>query len=210
MKITGANYSFIDQDGNVAGEAILFMRSRPPNADGTIGFMAEPGTREWLAWEAYFEQAEPDELGVYRQLFPKQLEHMRSRAAAKKPYMVPARVPWQFDKTFTADRVKPKLPVKMSKDMTQKERNAMAANVMKDLRDPEKMRQAAKRNWVEAMYRIGPDRDACTAILKSRPDLVEKATEAELAKHGLGWGEIRAEVEAIYERNRAAQKGEAA
>lgn len=203
MKITGENFSYVDESGKVIGLAIVHMRSKPPNDDGTIGFMVEPGTVEWLAWEAYFEQTEVDDFGVIRHLFPKQLANMRSRGGSRKPYMVPDRLPWMFDPAFTPDKVKPKPPVKLSRDMTQEERNAMAERVRKEIYDPARVRLAAKKNWVDAMYRLGPDRQACIAILKQRPDLVDRATDAELSRHGLGWGEIRSEVEAIYIQNHA-------
>jgi len=203
MRITGANYAFVDESGKVGGEALLHMRSKPPNEDGTIGFMVEPGTVEWLAWEAYFAQTQTDDIGVVSEVFPKQLAHMRSRASSRKPYMVPDRLPWFFDPSFTADKVKPKPLVRLSRDMTQEERNEMAERVKAEIYDPKRVYAAAKKNWAEAMYRLCPDRNACIAILKDRPDLVDRATDAELRRHGMGWGEIRAEVEAIYWNNHA-------
>lgn len=198
MTVNGENYSFIEEGGKVGGQAVIHMRSKPPNDDGTIGYMAEPGTVEWLAWEAYFEQSKVDDLGIIRPVFPKQLAFMRARAASRKPYHVPSRLPWLFDPTFTPDKVKPKPPVKLSRDMTPEERTSMAERVLAEVYDADRVRLAAKKNWVDAMYRLCPDKDACIAILKQRPDLVERATDAEHKKHGFGWTEIRAQVESIY------------
>lgn len=198
MKITGANFAFINEKGELSGEAILHMKRRAPNPDGSIGYMAEPGTREWLAWEGYFAQLEADDDGFLRPRFPKQLAHMQTRASQRMAYMVPDQLPWNFDPSFTPDKVKPKPYQKQSKDMTPQERTAMVTRVNAKMRDPEVRRQDAKRNWVSAMDRLARDMDAYRSICKSRPDLVEKATEAEQHRHGFGWGAIAAEVEKLY------------
>lgn len=209
MKITGQNFSYVDERGTVGGLAIVHMRSKRPNDDGTIGFMVEPGTTEWLAWEAYFQQTDVDDLGVVHERFPKQLAFMRSRAASRKPYMVPDQLPWMFDPEFKPSQVKPKPQVVLSRDMTPTERAAFVKKTLADVNSDEKIRDYAKRTWVNAMYRLCPDKQACISILKTRPDLVQRATAAELgedgngrrdpkATYGLGWGAIRAEVEAIY------------
>lgn len=211
MKITGKNFSYVDESGSVCGLAIVHMRSKPPNEDGTIGFMVEPGTTEWLAWEAYFEQTDVDDMGIVHERFPKQLAFMRSRAASKKAYMVPDQLPWMFDPEFKPSQVKPKPQVVLSRDMTPEQRAVFVRKTLAEVRSPERERDYAKRTWVNAMYRLCPDRQAFIEILKQRPDLVEKATAAELGEdrpgldrkqtYGMGWGTIRAEVEAIYWAN---------
>jgi len=83
-RMTADEFSRIE-NGQVAGEAILFMRSRPRNPDGTIGFSVVPETPEWTAWQAYFRSN-----GMRRQA-----SFMRLRGTAG--YMVPCRNPSDFD-----------------------------------------------------------------------------------------------------------------
>lgn len=87
--MTEDEYSRIE-NGQLAGEAILFMRSRPRNADGTIGFTVMPDTPEWTAWQAYFRANNMN----------RQRNFMRSRG--KQGYMVPCRNPSEFDPSFRA------------------------------------------------------------------------------------------------------------
>lgn len=76
MNINAANYH---------SEAVLHMRSVPPNADGTIGVMLTPDMPEWKAWLAYF----------WGKRFDPQAAFMQSRG--KSGYMVPCRNPADFD-----------------------------------------------------------------------------------------------------------------
>lgn len=85
--MTEDEYSRVE-NGQLAGEALLFMRSRPKNPDGTMGFIIRWGMPEWSAWEWYFKAN-----GMRRQL-----AFMRSRHEAG--YMVPCANPAVFDKTF--------------------------------------------------------------------------------------------------------------
>jgi hypothetical protein len=76
MRITDANWQ---------EEALLDMKRRPPNADGTIGFTMTPADIEWRSWLAYF--------------YGKHMDHrahfMRERGS--RGYMVPCRNPGDFD-----------------------------------------------------------------------------------------------------------------
>ncbi len=201
MRIDGKNYAFIDEKGAIGGEAIIYMRSQVPGPDGTIGYMVEPGTEEWQAWETYFDQTEHDALGVVTDVFPKQRAMFRLHGQQRKPYMVPAALPWMFDAEYSMVPVKAKPKARMSKDMTPSEIDALTKAAKRNHRDPEFLDREAKRNWVSAMRRLAPTthaEDAFITILKGRPDLVEAATKAEMKRYGMGWGEIRKVVEGLY------------
>lgn len=205
MKIDGTNYSFIDEKGLVGGEAMLFMKSQPLGPDGTIGVMIEPGTFEWLAWETYFAQTDHDEFGVLVDRFPKQRQMLATHSAQRKHYMVPAQLPWVFDATFSQDSLRPKAKPRMSKDMTPAQVQDMLDRITKKGRDPERLRNQARQNWELAMVRLAPTPEAGAAfvnILAARPDLCDKATNAEQGKYGMGWGAIAAEVTGLYWNSR--------
>jgi len=71
-------------EGNYAQEALLMMKSVPPNADGTIGFLVMPQMPEWRAWRAYF--------------YGKRMDTRASFMATRREgYMVPCRNPADFD-----------------------------------------------------------------------------------------------------------------
>lgn len=71
-------------EGNYAQEALLMMKSVPPNADGTIGFLVMPQMPEWRAWRAYF--------------YGKRMDVRASFMATRRDgYMVPCRNPADFD-----------------------------------------------------------------------------------------------------------------
>jgi hypothetical protein len=72
-------------EGNYADEALLAMKSRPKNEDGTIGVTITPDMPEWNAWQAYFLGKRMDRRASF----------MRSRG--KSGYMVPCRNPGDFD-----------------------------------------------------------------------------------------------------------------
>lgn len=72
-------------EANYGDEALLAMKSRPPNADGTIGCTIFPDMPEWNAWQAYF-------LGKH---MDRRASFMRSRG--RSGYVVPCRNPGDFD-----------------------------------------------------------------------------------------------------------------
>ena len=72
-------------EGNYADEALFAMKSRPPNADGTIGVTIPPDMPEWRAWLCYFLGKRMDVRASY----------MRNRG--RNGYMVPCRNPGDFD-----------------------------------------------------------------------------------------------------------------
>jgi len=94
--MTEDEYSRIE-DGKLMGEAILFMKSRKPNPDGTIGYMAKAGTPEWDEWLRYFKWN-----GMQRQL-----GFMQSRWTKPDGYMVPHRSPQVFDPAYRPSASKP-------------------------------------------------------------------------------------------------------
>jgi hypothetical protein len=111
-----ATYARIE--GNkVVGEAILYMRSRPPNPDGTIGFMVRPEMREWQAWEAYFETN-----GMHRRL-------SLMRQQGKSGFMVPAQVPTMFDPSWRYQPTQRDTP-RTASEMSVAEREAIVARVI--------------------------------------------------------------------------------
>lgn len=110
-----ATYSRIE-NGKVVGEAILYMKSRPPNPDGTIGFIVRRDMREWLAWEAYFETN-----GMTQQL-----AFMRT---CKDGYMVPAQLPMQFDPSWRYQPKPQKQGERQSREMTAEERDEVIRRV---------------------------------------------------------------------------------
>lgn len=71
-------------EANYAEEALLTMKSRPPNEDGTIGVTITPDMPEWAAWHAYFLGKRMDVRASF----------MQTRKAG---YMVPCRNPGDFD-----------------------------------------------------------------------------------------------------------------
>jgi hypothetical protein len=111
-------YSHIGPDGKVAGEAILFMKSRPPNADGTIGFMVFPHMREWDAWQAYFVSNGMDTRASF----------MRSRGDSG--YMVPCQLPMQFDPTWKYRPAPKEDGPRLSSEMTQEQREFVIKKVL--------------------------------------------------------------------------------
>lgn len=216
MKINHWNYAFIDENGQVAGEAILHMRSKAPNSDGTIGYMAEPGSFEWRAWEAYFSQTELNRKhGTMVQSFPNQLAAMKTKGAQGKPYHVPDQLPWLFDDTFSPASVPKQVSDRKSSDMTAAERDAMVKRVLAHMNDPEVIRSKARLKWERDMCASTPadQISAYMDILAERPDLCDRATDMELTPknssgfpnggYGLGWCEIRQAVEGIYRARRA-------
>ena len=82
--MTEDEYSRIE-NGQMAGEAILFMRSRPKNKDGTIGFIVKPDMPEWKAWSMYFRAHR-----MHRQ-------HSFMMSRQERGYMVPCANPSTFD-----------------------------------------------------------------------------------------------------------------
>lgn len=82
--MTEDEYARID-GGRVEGHAIFFMKSRKPNADGTLGFIVTPELPEWRQWERYFSDNR----------MHRNLSMMRSRGPAG--YMVPHASPQVFD-----------------------------------------------------------------------------------------------------------------
>ena len=85
--MTENEYSRIE-NGNVEGEAILFMRSRPKNKDGSIGFIIRPDMSEWKAWALYFRANR----------MHRQLAFMMHRQ--DQGYMVPCANPSTFDPIY--------------------------------------------------------------------------------------------------------------
>lgn len=201
------NYSFIDERGALGGEAIFHMKSKVPNSDGTIGYMVQPGSPEWRAWDAYFSQTERKRTGQVVPRFPVQLAHMRAKGAQNKPFHVPDQLPWLFDETFSPASVPQPKRDRMSSEMTIEERNRMVARVLERINSPEFNEGKARCKWERDMCASVPqDRiGAYMDILIERPDLCEVATTMELTPkgYGLGWGEISARVEQIYWQKRA-------
>lgn len=111
-------YAHIGPDGKVAGEAILYMRERPPNPDGTIGFMVFPHMREWDAWQAYFVSNGMDKRAAF----------MRSQG--DKGYHVPCQLPMQFDRTWKYRPAPPADEPRLSTEMTMEEREAVIRRVL--------------------------------------------------------------------------------
>lgn len=72
-------------EANYADEALLTMKSRPPNEDGTIGVTIRPDMPEWNVWQSYFLGKRMDGRASF----------MRTRG--KSGYMVPCRNPADFD-----------------------------------------------------------------------------------------------------------------
>lgn len=113
-------------EANYAEEALLAMKSRPPNIDGTIGFTVHPAMPEWRAWQAYF----------YGKHMDVRASFMRTRR--EQGYMVPCRNPGDFDgdiaqvrRTY-AQRVKrgevpEEVAEKTSSQMTPAEREVVLA-----------------------------------------------------------------------------------
>ena len=119
MRITEANWQ---------EEALLHMKSKPPNADGTIGFTVTPGDIEWRSWQAYF----------YGKHMDNRASFMRERGI--KGYMLPCRNPGDFDPDIAEVRAEYQRRVKggevpeevfdkTSSQMTPAEREAAIARV---------------------------------------------------------------------------------
>lgn len=184
------------ENGVVVGEAILYMKSRPPNADGTIGFTAFPGTAEGDAWLAYFLGCGMDG----------RASAMRARAA--RGYMVPCAYPADFDPNIDAVRKAYRERVarreidpdewfpKPERLMTSEDRQQIVNRALKRASDPERLRRLARQKWEGDMLRIEPYevRGLLIDIIAGAQELAEEATEAELKKHGMGWGTIRQRV----------------
>ena len=79
-------------EANYISEALLAMKSLPPNADGTIGMMITEKSPEWRAWRAYFYGKRMDNRASYM--------HTRREAG----YMVPCKSPADFDPDIEAVR----------------------------------------------------------------------------------------------------------
>jgi hypothetical protein len=113
------------ENGAIAGEAILFMRSQPKNPDGTIGFIAKvdqsdaAATEAFWRWWSYFRSN-----GMARQLAV-----LESRA--ENGYMVPHADPRVFDPNWRPVRLDRKEPAKLASQMTREERQRVIERVSK-------------------------------------------------------------------------------
>jgi hypothetical protein len=133
-------------EGNYADEALLAMKSRPPNADGTIGVTIKPDMPEWNAWQAYFLGKRMDNRASF----------MRSRG--KAGYMVPCRNPGDFDYEVGAARQEYALRVhrgevpkpdtsRHSREIPFSERDAMAAAArLAEVLKPDLRRRVARND----------------------------------------------------------------
>lgn len=74
-------------EANYAEEALLSMKSRLPNPDGTIGVTVTDLSPAWMPWLCYFLGKRMDRRASF----------MRSRA--RDGYMVPTESPAEFDPT---------------------------------------------------------------------------------------------------------------
>lgn len=91
-------------DENYAAEGLRFVKTAK-NADMPCGFMIEPNTDQWAAWEAYFFH-----LGRKSHRFEWVKKEHRINKSSPEKYMVPAEWPWEFDRNYSAVRDVPKVP----------------------------------------------------------------------------------------------------
>lgn len=80
-------------ESNFYEEALIAMKSVPPNSDGMIGFTVTPSMPEWARWQAYFLGKRMDNRAA----------NMRNRG--QSGYMVPCRDPGNFDPDIAEVRV---------------------------------------------------------------------------------------------------------
>ena len=106
------------EKGKIAGDALLFMLSKAPNADGTIGYVAMKDSDEWRDWQQYF--------------IKNGMHHRASLMRTLQKFMVPCADPRKFDTDYRA--LKP-LPDK-TWFMSAEEREKLATRLVASLTAP--------------------------------------------------------------------------
>jgi hypothetical protein len=178
-------YSYIE-NGHVAGDAIEFMR-RNANPDGSMGFMAEPGTATWRLWLRYF-----DTKGMQ-----KQSAFMRATASSGKAYMVPCQNPREFDPSWGMSKASlQSVGEKLERYRKRQHRSSSQArqNAVQKLRGTQLAGEAYAGGYLLGLYEFVRDtgdlpdadelgfikRDAAkvTELLKAPADSIRSAAEA--------------------------------
>lgn len=118
-------YARIEKE-KLTGDAILFMRSKAPNADGTIGYVAIRDSDEWRDWQQYFIKN-----GMHKRA---------SLMRTLRQFTVPCADPRKFDTDYRA--LKP-LPDKTF-TMSAEEREKLATRLVASLTAP---RQKKSPTW---------------------------------------------------------------